>query len=147
MVSAEAPRSYHTASGEPLMIVQVERAGESNSTAIDPAAVECWLENRGFRITQRSNIGNRLRWEDVEALFNVKEGVLAELGMTFTLSKTSPTRVVFWKCLVEQVCENWDFSLYASALGFPVCADQFLRALSSTPAWQDFHSRFNWPPI
>jgi hypothetical protein len=147
MVSQEAPIGYCTASGERLRILDVERANESNSTTIAPSTVERWLEDRGFRILQHSKFGNRLQWEDVEAALNAKEGALAEVCVTFTLSRDSPVRVDIWKSLVEQLCENWGFALYVSDLGFGVHADEFLRVLSDTPAWQDFQSKFKWSRI
>ena len=83
----------------------------------------------------------------MEAFLTVEEGVLAEVCLTFTLSRDSPSCVKVWNILVEQLCENWGFQLYVSDLGFGVHSDEFLRVLSDTPAWQAFRSNFKWSPI
>ncbi len=88
----------------------------------------------------------RLHRDDVEAFLVVGDHELAEIILTFTLSRDSPSRWKLWEALVLQLCEDWDLGLYDAARGFMVEPTEILHALADTQAWRDFEANFHWPP-
>lgn len=147
MVSEENSSNASTASGMPLRILHPERASEGCSAIINPEVLEGWLKEYGFGVRRRSPYGSRLQSEDVEVFLGIMDGVLAEVILTFTLTRDSPLRLDTWELFVKQLCESWGLRIHDSDLGFTVEANQFRRMLASTSAWQDFSEKFRWLPI
>lgn len=146
MVSEDEISGAGNASGMPS-ILHPERVSESGSTGICPLAIQGWLEKYGFEVRQRWESGIQLQWEDIEALLGIREGTLAEVNLTFTLTRNSPLRLDVWKTLVQHLSEAWGLVIYATELGFMVETDQFVHVLAGTPAWSDFATNFKWLPI
>jgi hypothetical protein len=136
-----------TADGSPVRILHPERRDDSETLKLPPDDVGAWLGERGFELTNRSPSSVRLQWEDVEAFLVVEEGELAEIILTFTLTRDSPSRWDMWKFRVEQLCEAWGLALYDSQRGFLVEASEILRVLADTQAWKDFEVNFKWPSV
>lgn len=147
MVSEEDSSGVGTVSGMPLRILHSERVSEGDSTDICPEAMQSWLEEYGFEVRQLSEYGNRLQWEDVEANLGIEDGALAEVVLTFTLTRNSPLRLHAWESLVHRLSKAWGLGLYSSDLGFCVETDQFTQAIARTPAWRDFATNFKWSTI
>jgi hypothetical protein len=147
MVSEENSSNASTASGMPLRILHPERGTESSSAIINPEALERWLKKYGFEVRRRSPYGSRLQSEDVEVFLGVMDGVLAEVILTFTLTRDSPLHLDKWNSFVSHLCESWGLRIHDSDLDFTVEANQFRRMLASTSAWQDFSKTFKWLPI
>ena len=147
LLSEEAPNGARAIDDTPLMISHLERRAELGSTDIRPDAVEAWLERRGFDLRQKREDLIRLQWEDVEAFLTVKEKELAEINLTFTLSRNSPSRWASWQDLVMQLCETWDLMLYVPDLDFNVDANELLSVLARTHAWRDFEVNYKWPSV
>jgi hypothetical protein len=135
-----------TADGTPVRIAYMERVGDFESEGINRGAVEQWMEARGFQLQERAEEFTVLRWEDVEALLVVKDGELAGIELTFTLSRHSPSYWASWTSMVRDICKAWGLSLYDSSLGFNVESGEILRVLANTQAWRDLEEGFKWPP-
>lgn len=146
MVSEDSPNA-NTASGLPLRILHPERVSGGGSASIRPEALESWLEEYGFEVRRRSHYGSRLQLEDIEIFLGTVDSALAEVILTFTLTRDSPFRLDTWDSFVKRLCESWGLRIYVSDLDLTVEADQFRRLLASTSAWQDFSTNFKWSPI
>jgi hypothetical protein len=147
IVDEEVASKNRTTSGSSVRILRPERVEDSGADGLRPEAVRKWFEKRGFRIMQESPLGDRLQWESIEADLGVNESELAEITLTFTLSRNSPDHWQSWKGLVEAICDNWGFCLFDPEKNHMVDASDILRVLSETQAWRDFGNQFHWPSL
>lgn len=142
-VSEEAPGTQ-TINGTPLRIVHYEREqdGAAGGTPIDQ--VHQWLLGHGFTFKKWPD-DSCLLWRDVEAEPYSQDGELAELILTFTLSRESPSRWAVWQALVTDLCEALDLGLADAEQGVRVGADELLRLLAQTVSWRECQERYHWP--
>ncbi len=134
-----------TADGTNVIIVDVERQENPTTENLCLESVIDWLQKRGFVL--RDERWQRLTWEDVEVDLFLKEGELADITLTFTLSQNAPSRWAAWIKLVRELCESWNLRLIDADHRTTVGADQLLRLLARTVAWRDFEENFGWPPV
>jgi hypothetical protein len=104
-----------------------------------------WLEERGFVITKRSSSHVQMQRKEVEAFLAAEGEEVAEVILTFTLTRDSPRRWPTWQTFVSELCGAWDLTLAApDPLGGKAGATDLLSILSGTPAWRDFQAAFGW---
>ena len=135
-----------TAAGAPVRIARPVRAEGTTGEAVLLAPLCCWLEERGFVVSERSGSQVRLRRQDVEAFLAAEGEEVAEVLLTFTLTRDSPRHWDTWQKFVAELCGAWDLALFApDHPGGKVGAGELLRLLSEATAWRDFQAAFGWP--
>src|SRR5207248_1194241 len=85
----EAARA-RTAAGAPVRIARPVRTEDTAGKAVLLAPLSCWLEERGFVVSERSRSHVRLQRQDVEAFLAAEGEEVAEVILTFTLTRDSP---------------------------------------------------------
>jgi hypothetical protein len=114
-------------------------------SSLQPAKVQEWLEERGFRVSEQDARRIVLVSENVEAFLAIKEAELADVILTFTLTRDSPAQWERWQALVDQLCTGWSLRLYDPKRDSLVNAGDLLPILADTQAWKNFERQFNWP--
>jgi hypothetical protein len=142
-----SPRG-RTSGGAPLQIARTVR--EEGGSAAGPRLddVRGWLERHGFAVSEQGTGTTALRREDILAECYEQEGELAELILTFSLSRDAPARWDTWQSLVAELCTAWWLRLADSTAGDRLAGpDELLHLLSQTVSWQDFQKHFGWPDV
>jgi hypothetical protein len=142
-----SPRA-RTLGGVPVRIARAVREEDGPAERLRPDAVRGWLERHGFAVSERGKGATALRREDMLAECYEQEGELAELLLTFTLSRDAPSRWDTWHTLVAELSAAWGLRLADGAAGGRLVGpDELLRLLSQTVSWQDFQTHFGWPNV
>jgi len=147
IITETGPSGARTSDGSRVRIQRPENSGGIGTVRIQPGTLRAWFEERGFEVTQLSKSGNRFHRGEIEALLGVVDGELAEVILTFTLSRNSPDLWQDWKIFVESLCEDWNFNVHDRQRGFMVGGSEILRVLSETESWKEFEANFKWPPV
>jgi hypothetical protein len=135
-----------TAAGTPVRIARAVRAEDSAGQAVLLVPLSRWMEERGFVVTERSPSHMQVQREDVEAFLAAEGDEVAEVILTFTLTRDSPRRWETWQKFAAELAGAWDLALFApDRPGGKPGAGDLLRLLSGTPAWQGFQAAFGWP--
>jgi hypothetical protein len=115
---------------------------------LQAASVIGWLEERGFQAAERSATHGRWVRDEIEAFLAAEGGALAELTLSFTLSRDAFTRREAWQQFVHDLCGTWGLMLAGGAAPEgKVAAGEFFRLLAETPAWREFQEAYGWPPL
>jgi hypothetical protein len=135
-----------TAAGTPVRLVRSVRAKDTAGVAVLLAPLCRWLEERGFIVSEHSRSQVRLQREDIEAFLAAEGEEVAEIILTFTLTRDSPRRWGTWQKFVIELCGAWDLALADPGHpGGKVPVGEIFRLLSEAPAWRDFQVVFGWP--
>ncbi len=142
-----SPRA-RTLGGVPVRIARTVREEDGPTGRLRAEAVGAWLERHGFTLSEQRPAVIVYRREDILAECYEQEGELAELILTFTLSRDAPSRWDTWQALVGELCAAWGLRLAdGTAEGRLVGPEELLRLLSQTMSWQDFQTHFGWPEV
>jgi len=140
-----SPRA-RTFGGIPVRITRAVREENGRAGEVPTEAVRRWLEQHGFVLREQGKGVCKLERDDVLAELYDKDGELAELELTFTLSRDAPTRWEAWQAFVRELCAAWGLRLADWAAGGKLVGpEELLRLLSQTVSWQDFQAHFGWP--
>ena len=143
----ELSPTARTFGGVPVRIIRVERVTNGRAEGLDPGAVREWLAAHGFRVVEQYRTSVTFGRDDILADLYEKDGELAHLSLTFTLSRDAPSRLGKWQAFVTEMCEAWGLKLGDSPRGRLVGPEDLPRLLSETVSWQDFQRNFGWPPV
>src|SRR5438067_1511319 len=111
-----SPRA-RTVGGVPVRIARAVREEDETGERLRPDVVRGWLERHGFTVSEQGKGVIALRREDILVECYEQDGELAELLLTFTLSREAPSRWDAWQSLVEELCAAWGLRLADGAAG------------------------------
>jgi hypothetical protein len=128
----------------PVRIARSVRDENVVAERLRPGPVRQWLERHGFAFQEQGKGVVALRHGEVLAELYEQGDELAEVLLTFTLSRDAPSRWGAWQAFVTELCAAWALRL-ADAAGELVGPEELLRLLSQTLSWQDLQRHFGWP--
>src|SRR3954447_9093885 len=99
-VVAEVDSSARTAAGDPVAILHTIPNSNCAAPSLDQRAMQRRLEQEGFDVSQHGESFLRMQKGEIEAFMAIEHGVVCEVIVTFTLSRSSPTRAPDWHRLI-----------------------------------------------
>jgi hypothetical protein len=144
---AEIDRTACTMIGSPATILHTIPDVDIASQSIDPRTLRHVLEQEGFGVSQHEGTFLRMNRGEIEAFLAVEHGVLSEIVLTFTLSRSSPSRIPDWQRVISHLLRSNGLALVDRMTQERVDCQDFLRVLTNSPAWREFATRFGWPEV
>jgi len=143
-VVAKADPSALTTQGQPVLILHTAAELDHHSPAQNLQACRSWLEESGFQVVQSHLAGIRMTRGDVEAFLVAEAETLAEIILTFTLSRQSLDRLAEWQRLVADICPVFSLALVNCRNQKKLTDTDFVHLIRSQPQWLDAAERWGW---
>jgi len=142
---AEIDSAARTMIGSPVTILHTVPDVNITPQTIDPQTLQLVLEQEGFSVSQLGDTFLRMNRGEIEAFLAVEHRVLSEIVLTFTLNRSSPSRIPDWQHLVNHLLRSDGLALVDRMTQERVGCHDFQRVLTNSPAWREFANRYGWP--
>jgi hypothetical protein len=144
-VEVEQAVERRSLGGQPVRVIGVERDETAVAEPVRLAPVRAALEARGFTEREPIRNGASLHRHDVQAELFEEDGELADVLLTFTLSRDSPRQWPAWQQLVDGLSAEFRLHLEDRDSLRPVPTGDLFRLLSRMGQWREFRDHFHWP--